>query len=91
VSETLPTTHASAPSIRMTGAIRKLSKDGYGFIAADDGQDYFFHWSACDVNSKDFRALLIRERVSFVLTSSPKGPRAIEIRTIGGDNGTSAS
>jgi cold shock CspA family protein len=82
---------ARTPSIRMTGAIRKLSKDGYGFIAADDGQDYFFHWSACDVNSKDFRALLIRERVSFVLTSSPKGPRAIEIRTIGGDNGTSVS
>ena len=86
-SESLATT----PSTRMTGAIRKLSKDGYGFIAADDGQDYFFHWSACDVASKDFRALLVRERVSFVLTTSPKGPRAIEIKTIGGDNGTSAS
>lgn len=85
MSGTLPSTQVTAPSpdaTRMTGAVRKLSKDGYGFIAADDGQDYFFHWSACDVSSKDFRALIVRERVSFVLTSSPKGPRAIQVRVI---------
>lgn len=67
---------------QMTGAIRKLSKDGYGFIAADDGQDYFFHWSACAKDSKDFRNLTVRERVHFVLIDSPKGPRAIQVEVV---------
>jgi len=71
-----------ADDAALMGAIRKLSKDGFGFIAADDGQDYFFHWSGCAVDSKDFRELKLRERVSFTLTPGAKGPRAIQVRTI---------
>lgn len=66
----------------ITGAIRKL-KDGYGFIAGDDGRDYFFHWSAMERTSKNFRDLAIQERVSFLVVDSDRGPRAIQIRVVG--------
>ena len=51
-------------SSKITGAIRKL-KDHFGFIAGDDGSDYFFHWSAMEKTGKDFRDLVERERVEF--------------------------
>ena len=32
----------------MTGTIKRLVSDkGFGFIAAGDGKEYFFHQSAC--------------------------------------------
>ena len=66
---------------RQTGSIRKL-KEGYGFIAGDDGENYFFHWSAMELTSKDFRDLSVRERVSYHIISGPAGPRAIMVRVI---------
>ena len=67
--------------VRQTGSIRKL-KEGYGFIAGDDGENYFFHWSAMELTSKDFRDLAVRERVSYHIISGPLGPRAIMVRVI---------
>jgi len=70
-------------AIRMEGAIRKIKLDrGFGFIAGDDGQDHFFHWSGMEKTSKDFRELEIQDRVSFVAISGDKGPRAICIRVL---------
>lgn len=70
---------------RQCGAIRKL-KEGYGFIAADDGKDYFFHWTAMQRTSKNFRDLAVQERVEFVLidiiVDGVKKKRAIEVRVI---------
>jgi cold shock protein len=66
---------------RKSGSIRKL-KQGYGFIAADDGQNYFFHWTAMEATSKDFRDLVERERVDFIVIESDRGPRAIQVRVI---------
>lgn len=78
-------TSQSRESDRTTGAIRKL-KDGYGFIAGDDGIDYFFHWSAMEIASKNFRDLSVQERVSFhTAVNTVKGEqkfRAICIRVI---------
>jgi CspA family cold shock protein len=60
------------------GTIKKLvSERGFGFIAADDGKEYFFHRSGTDV---DFDTLLGGEHVTFQVEPSPKGPRAAQVR-----------
>jgi len=64
---------------RLTGSVRRL-KEGFGFIAGDDGTDYFFHWSAMEKTSKNFRELEVQDRVSFSIVPGPKGMRAICVR-----------
>jgi len=64
------------------GVVRKL-KDGFGFIAGNDGKDYFFHWSAMQKTTKDFRQLEVGDRVEFLCLDAEKGPRAIEVRVTG--------
>ncbi len=62
------------------GTIKKLVSDrGFGFIAADDGKEYFFHRSGTEVN---FDSLQGGEKVQFEVESSPKGPRAKSVRTV---------
>ena len=57
-----------------SGTIKKLVSDrGFGFIAAEDGMEYFFHRSGTDT---DFDRLQGGERVTFEIEASPKGPRA---------------
>jgi CspA family cold shock protein len=59
------------------GTIKKLVPDrGFGFIAADDGKEYFFHRSG----AQDFDALVGGEKVSFEIEPSPKGPRANRVQ-----------
>jgi cold shock CspA family protein len=71
-----------------TGVIRKL-RDGYGFIAGNDGIDYFLHWTAMQKGTKTFRELVIGDRVEFGIYAppanapQPKGPRAIECKVTG--------
>lgn len=69
---------------RTTGAIRKLKRErGYGFIAGDDGRDYFFHWSAIDKASTNYRDLVAQDRVEFdTVATEEKGPRAVAIRVL---------
>ncbi|GAC1655205.1 MAG: cold-shock protein [Candidatus Dormibacteraceae bacterium] len=60
------------------GTIKKLVSDrGFGFIAAEDGKEYFFHRSGTE---GDFDAFAGGEQVSFEIESSPKGPRANRVR-----------
>jgi len=62
------------------GTIKKVASDrGFGFIAADDGSEYFFHRSSLDP-SLDFDRLNGGESVTFEVESSPKGPRAGQVR-----------
>jgi cold shock CspA family protein len=73
-------------AVRLTGAIRKL-KEGYGFIAGDDGQDYFFHWSAMERTGKNFRDLAVQERVEYCVINVPSSEgterkRAIQVRVL---------
>jgi CspA family cold shock protein len=57
-----------------SGTIKKLVSDrGFGFIAAEDGKEYFFHRSGTET---DFDRLMGGERVTFEVEASPKGPRA---------------
>lgn len=62
------------------GTIKKLISDrGFGFITADDGKDYFFHRDGVAA-SLDFDRLTGGEKVSFDVESSPRGPRATNVR-----------
>lgn len=70
-------------AVRQEGSVRKIKQDrGFGFIAGDDGQDHFFHWSGMEKTTKNFRELEVQDRVSFVAITGDKGPRAICIRVI---------
>ena len=61
-----------------TGTIKKLVSDrGFGFIAAEDGKEYFFHRSGTET---DFDRLQGGERVTFEIEPSQKGPRAARVQ-----------
>ncbi len=63
-----------------TGTIKKIVADrGFGFIAAEDAKEYFFHRSGVDA-SLDFDRLMGGEKVTFEIETSPKGPRAAQVR-----------
>jgi cold shock protein len=48
---------------------------GFGFIAPEDGSaDVFVHFSA--INAKGFRSLQEGQRVSYEVTTGPKGAQA---------------
>ena len=64
-----------------TGTIKKIvAERGFGFIAADDAKEYFFHRGGLD-SSLDFDRLVGGEKVEFDVTQSPKGPRAERVRS----------
>jgi CspA family cold shock protein len=56
------------------GTIKRITDKGFGFIAAADGTEYFFHQSAC-LNTP-FDNLREGQAVSFTIGQGPKGPRA---------------
>lgn len=62
-----------------TGTIKRLvSEKGFGFVAAADGQEYFFHQSACPEGQ--FEQLREGQTVTFTTGQGPKGPRAENVR-----------
>ncbi len=65
----------------MKGTIKRLIRDrGFGFIGAEDGEEFFFHRSALE--GIDFEALEEGDSVEFNSERGPKGLRAVNIRTI---------
>jgi CspA family cold shock protein len=65
----------------MNGTVKRLvNEKGFGFVAAPDGQEYFFHQSAC--TGHPFESLREGQSVIFESTQGPKGPRAENVRTI---------
>ena len=63
-----------------TGTIKKIvSERGFGFIAAEDGKEYFFHRNGL-TSSLDFDRLAGGEKVQFQIEQSPKGPRATNVQ-----------
>ena len=61
-----------------SGTIKKLVSDrGFGFIAAEDGKEYFFHRSG---TAGDFDRLVGGEQVTFEIEQSQKAPRANKVR-----------
>jgi cold shock protein len=65
--------------VTMNGTIKRLMSDkGFGFIAASDGSEYFFHQSAC--NQTPFDSLREGQAVTFEQGRGPKGPRGENVR-----------
>ncbi len=62
-----------------TGNIKKIIADrGFGFIAAEDGKEYFFHRDSLQA-PLSFDRLNGGESVTFDVQASPKGPRATNV------------
>jgi CspA family cold shock protein len=62
-----------------TGTIKRLViEKGFGFVAADDGNEYFFHQSG--VQGAEFTQLREGQPVTFQTGQGPKGPRAEQVR-----------
>jgi CspA family cold shock protein len=65
-----------------TGTIKKIVADrGFGFIAAEDAKEYFFHRGGVD-SSIDFDRLVGGERVEFEIETSPTGLRATQVHAV---------
>jgi cold shock protein len=63
----------------MNGTIKRLVSDkGFGFILAGDGNEYFFHNSAC--TETRFDDLREGQAVTFERGQGPKGPRGENVR-----------
>jgi CspA family cold shock protein len=63
----------------MNGTIKRLVSDkGFGFILASDGNEYFFHNSACA--QTHFDDLREGQAVTFDQGQGPKGPRGENVR-----------
>jgi CspA family cold shock protein len=63
----------------MNGTIKRLADKGFGFIATSDGNEYFFHQSAC--SGVRFDELREGQQVTFEQGQGPKGPRAENVRS----------
>lgn len=58
-----------------TGQVKWFNESkGFGFIAQDEGDDVFVHYSA--INSSGFKTLAEGQKVQFTVTQGPKGPQA---------------
>lgn len=63
----------------ISGTIKRIVSDkGFGFVAAADGTEYFFHNSAC-VGTR-FDELREGQAVTFEKGQGPKGPRAENVQ-----------
>ena len=63
----------------MNGTIKRLvTEKGFGFIAAPDGTEYFFHQSAC--TEIPFEQLRERQAVTFDVGQGTKGPRGENVK-----------
>ena len=65
-----------------TGTVKWFnSSKGFGFIAPDSGgEDVFAHFSA--IQAQGFKTLAESQKVSFDITSGPKGKQAANIRSL---------
>ena len=63
----------------MEGTVKWFNeKKGFGFIAKDEGEDVFVHFSS--IVGDGFRTLVEGQRVQFEVESGPKGPQANNVR-----------
>ena len=63
-----------------TGTVKWFNDaKGFGFITPDDGgKDLFVHFSS--IQGSGFKSLKENDKVTFEVTSGPKGPSASNVR-----------
>ena len=65
-------------SDRIVGTVKWFnSSKGYGFIAREDGEDVFVHYTA--INADGFRNLFEGQKVEFTIEEGPKGLQAADV------------
>jgi len=63
------------------GAVKWFnSEKGHGFIAVDEGEDVFVHYSAIQMDG--YRSLEEGQRVEFEISQGQKGPQADAVRAV---------
>jgi cold shock protein len=66
----------------MQGTIKRVIRDrGFGFIRSAEGQEVFFHRSG--LQNLNFESLREGDNVEFELERGEKGPRAVNVRSVG--------
>jgi CspA family cold shock protein len=64
------------------GTVKWFSNEkGYGFIARDDGDDVFVHYSA--IEGEGYRSLAEGQAVQFEVVDGPKGKQAANVKPVG--------
>lgn len=66
----------------VTGTVKRFNESkGFGFITPDNGgDDLFAHFSA--IQARGFKTLKENQKVSFDVTTGPKGKQATNIRPL---------
>ncbi len=63
------------------GKIKRLMRDrGFGFIAATDGKEVFFHRS--ELQDVEFDDLSEGDSMEFEITQGKKGPQAVSVKRV---------
>lgn len=65
--------------MRKTGTVKNFYKQ-WGFIRADNGTEYFVHYTHLEMDG--FRSLVAGQRVSFLPDQTPKGLQAVAVRVL---------
>jgi CspA family cold shock protein len=76
---------------RTQGTVQWFSRvKGYGFVRPDDQEeDVFVHYSA--IQGEGYRNLNEGQRVEFTLEDTPKGPQAVDVVGIEGEDPTEST
>ena len=62
------------------GTVKEYDRSrGFGFVTADDSEDYFVHVSGLRVDLQK-RGILVGQRVMFDIQFDVKGDRAVNVR-----------
>ena len=65
-----------------TGTVKWFDDEkGYGFIARENGDDVFVHFSA--INAEGRKTLLEGQQVNFEVETGQKGPQASNVTVVG--------
>ncbi len=66
-----------------TGTVKWFNDEkGYGFVTPDDaGKDLFVHHS--DIGGEGFKSLAEGAKVTFDAEPGDKGPKAVNVQTVG--------